>query len=182
MTGPVWSTVCATGHRPQHMSPGERRWVRAKLPEAVAWLRDQRGMTVGVSGMALGTDMWWAADLVDGGVNLATHIPFTQQPDVWPNPNDRAEWARLRKAAVSERVYGDLTGLADHVKGWRAVKLLHARNDGMLAASDAVVAVWNGSKTGGGTASAVRKARQRGLPIVHLDPQHRTVTVIGGGR
>jgi precorrin-6x reductase len=62
------------------------------------------------------------------------------------------------------------------------VRLLRARNDGMLAEADAVVAVLKPSKTSGGTASAVRKAQAMGLPIVHLNPERRTVTLLNLAR
>ncbi|MGA3524215.1 hypothetical protein [Melissospora conviva] len=166
MTAPTWATVSATGHRPQHLTPAEQAWIRAELSRITTKLRDNHSMTTGVSGMALGTDMWWAAELVSARVDLWTHVPFPQQPDPWRSA-DRAEWERLLRVAKKQTVYG---GMFD-------VKFLHQRNDGMLDASDAVVAVWKRSKTTGGTASAVRKATRRGLPVIHVDPEARVVTL-----
>lgn len=164
-----WRTVAATGHRPQHMTPDERAWVRAELPRVVVKLRDEYGMTVGVSGMAIGTDLWWAAALVDAGVDLWAHIPFPQQPDKW-QPADRDEWERLRRKAWKQTTYG----------GYYDVKTLHARNDGVLRAAKesdgAVVAVHKPSKSDGGTVSAVQKAHSLRLPIVHLNPEARTTS------
>lgn len=164
---PVWETVAATGHRPQHLSKPQRAWIVAELPRIVAKLRDEHGMTVGVSGMALGVDLWWAAALVDADVSLWAHVPFPQQPGVWPSAADRAEWRRLCDLAVEVTVYGDRYD----------IRHLHARNDGMLRVANAVVAVHKRSKSDGGTASAVRKARDLGRPIVLLDPEHKTVTL-----
>lgn len=163
---PTWDTVSATGHRPQHLTTDERLWVRGELARITVKLRDHHGMTTGVSGMALGTDLWWAGELVTAEVDLWAHVPFPQQPDPW-KPTDRAEWRRLLSLAKPVTTYGDAYD----------VKLLHARNDGMLDVSAAVVAVLKGSKTSGGTASAVRKARRRRLPLVHLDPERRTITL-----
>ncbi|MCW6003928.1 hypothetical protein K1W54_04930 [Micromonospora sp. CPCC 205371] len=173
MTGQsTWETVAASGHRPQHLLGfGETDWVRAELARVAVKLRDEHGMTTGVSGMAIGTDLWWAAAVVDAGVKLWAPIPFPHPPDPW-RPEDRDEWRRLRRAADVVTLYGDAYD----------VRLLHARNDGMLAAADAVVAVWKPSKTSGGTASAVRKAQAMGLPIVHLNPERRTVTLLNLAR
>ena len=162
---PTWPTVAATGHRPQHLDPGQRAWVRAELRRVVLKLRDQHGLQVGISGMAIGTDLWWADELVRADVALWAHVPFPQQWEPWL-PVQRDEWHRLHDLAAKVTTYGDRYD----------VRLLHARNDGMLAAANAVVAVHKAGKTTGGTASAVQKARQRGLPVVNIDPERRTVT------
>lgn len=167
----AWPAVSATGHRPQHLAPAAREWVRGEMGRIAAKLRDHHGMTVGISGMALGADMWWAACLVDAGVDLWAHVPFPQQADPW-RPADRDEWNRLLRVAKKLTTYG----------GYYDVKTLHARNDGMLKASAAVVAVHDPAKTSGGTASAVRKATAAGLPIIHVDPAARTVTLRNAAR
>lgn len=162
----TWGTVSLTGHRPQHLTRDERAWVLGELPRVTVKLRDEYGMTTGVSGFALGSDQDWAAELVDASVDLWAHIPFPQQPDPW-KAADQAEWRRLLALAVKVTYYGE------HY----SARLLHARNDGMLHVSNAVVAVWKASKADGGTASAVKKARKRRLPIIHLNPERRTVTL-----
>jgi uncharacterized phage-like protein YoqJ len=167
----MWPTVMVTGHRPQHLMTVETDWVKAEVSRVVVKLRDEHGMTCGISGMAIGTDLWWAAAVVNAGVRLWAHIPFPGQPDRWRQA-DRAEWVRLRDLADEVTLYGTAYD----------VRLLHARNDGMLAAADAVVAVWKPSKTSGGTASAVRKARAMGLLVVHLNPERRTVTLLDPAR
>ncbi|MEV5819268.1 hypothetical protein AB0L22_08845 [Micromonospora haikouensis] len=183
MTAPVWGTVMVTGHRPKDIPRDTHGWVRDKLALGVAWLRDERGMTIGVTGMALGVDMWWADALARAGMPFVAHIPYPQQPDPWRrNPQAVAEWERLRALADRDRevVYGDLAGLAEHARKRVAVKLLHRRNDGMLDAvtpDGAVVAAWCPSKRDGGTYSAVSKAHQRRLPVIHINPEARTVTV-----
>lgn len=176
---PEWRVVAATGHRPKDLTPREQAWVKTTLWPVVNRLRDRYGMTLGLSGMAPGTDTWWAQHLVKAGVPFSAHIPFPQQPDRWP-PKARAEWERLRGLADSEQVYGDIDGLSGGVRDRRVVQLLHERNDGMLRAADAVVAVWIPSKHQGGTYSVLRKARQLGLPIVHLNPRDRTIHRVGG--
>ncbi|MFI2663245.1 hypothetical protein [Micromonospora carbonacea] len=182
MTALVWPSVMVTGHRPKDIPRDAHGWVRDKLGRGVAWLRDERGMTTGITGMALGADMWWADKLHRGGVPFVAHIPFPQQPDRWRRYAPEAavaEWERLRALADRDRevVYGDLAGLAEHARKRVAVRLLHKRNDGMLSASNAVVAVWCPSKLDGGTHSALTKAHRAGLPVIHINPEARTVTL-----
>lgn len=166
----VWPTVMVTGHRPQHLNPDARPWVRSELQRLAGKLRDEHGTTAGVSGMAVGADLWWAASVLDAGIRLHAHIPFPQQPNKWA-PEDRAEWERLCRAAAETEIYGSRYD----------VRTLHARNDGMLdeteTAGGAVVAVLLPGKVNGGTASAVEKATSRRLPIIHVNPATRQTTL-----
>jgi uncharacterized phage-like protein YoqJ len=171
----TWPTVCATGHRPQHLDASAAHWVKEKVTAGAVWLRDERGTKVGVSGMALGVDTWWAHAVLAAGLELHAYIPFESQPDRW-TPSERAEWARLRGLATVVKVVGP-----NPRDRREAVRMLHARNDAMLAASDAAVAVLLAGKTDGGTASAVRKADRLGLPGVHLEPTARRVRVVEPG-
>lgn len=167
-TDTTWPIVCLTGPRPQHLDPPARAWARAKLHDAAAWLRDQRGTVVGISGMAIGADTWWAEAVLAAGLTLGAHVPFPQQPDRWTR-RDREVWARLvdRADPAYSRTYA--TEYSN--------RALHARNAGMLAASDAVVCVWCPNRREGGTYSAVCAATRAQIPGVHLDPCRQTVAV-----
>jgi hypothetical protein len=147
----TWPTVMVTGHRPQYLSPDVHDWVRFELNRLAVKLRDEHGMTTGVSGMAIGADLWWADALVSNGVPLWAHVPFPQQPDRWSQA-DRAEWQRLLGLAAKTTTNGPDFD----------VKLLHARNDAMIRSSSAAIAVWLPAKHNGGTASAVRFAAAAG--------------------
>lgn len=172
----AWPIVCATGHRPKGLSPETQAWCRDKLGKAAVWLRDERGCTVGISGMALGVDTWWAQAVLNAGLDLWAYVPFPQQPDVWPAPA-RTEWSALLKRAAQVRYAGDLGNLLGEDRRRAAVRLLHHRNDLMLADSAAVVAVLDVAKRSGGTRSAAVKANRAGMPGVHLDPAAQTVRV-----
>jgi hypothetical protein len=188
VTAPVWPTVMVTGHRPQDIPADAHDWMRERLDAGAVWLRDERGMTTGITGMALGSDMWWADSLHRAAVPYIAHTPFPQQPDPWRrrNPQAVAEWHRLRALAASVVPYGDLAGLAEHARKRVAIKLLHERNDGMLAATaragGAVLAVWCPSKRDGGTFSAVKKAHQMRLPVILVNPEAGTTTMPSPGR
>nr|WP_221374377.1 DUF1273 domain-containing protein [Actinoplanes polyasparticus] len=162
----AWPTVMVTGHRPQHLAPADRPWVRSELNRLAVKLRAEHGTQVGVSGMAIGSDLWWTDSVDRAGLKLWAHIPFPQQPDKW-QPADRVEWERLCRVADKVKTYG----------GYYDVRTLHARNDGMIEVSAAAIAVWLPGKTSGGTASAVRKLDGAGVPIIHVDPAARTTVL-----
>lgn len=163
-TAPEWKVVAGTGHRPQYLSTDETDWARAQLPTALRRLRKHHGTRIIVSGLALGWDTWLAQAALGEGLELHAHIPFPQQAAVW-RPADRDLWRNLQKHATQVVFYGN-----DY-----NVRLLHARNDGMLDVADAVFALWDESKTKGGTYGAIVKALNRGLPILHADPVGRTL-------
>lgn len=162
----TWPSVMVTGHRPQHLDPDVRPWVRAELDRLAVKLSADHGMTLGISGMALGADQWWAAALVRHKIDLEAHIPFPQQANRWQS-EDVDEWNRLLRVAHKLVTYG----------GFYDVKFLHARNLGMLRRADLVIAVWDPAKTTGGTASAVEKATKMRLPIIHVNPVAQTTTI-----
>ncbi|GIE97341.1 hypothetical protein [Paractinoplanes rishiriensis] len=164
MTRAVWPRVMVTGHRSEHLDPVARAWVPGELRRLAAGLRADRGTTTGVSGMAIGADLWWADAVVDAGLRLEAHVPFPQQPDGW-TPADRAEWERLLGHAAHVVTYG--TGF--HVRH------LLARNWGMVQRSDQVVAVWVRGRPGG-TRSAIEYAVRRGLRPLWVDPVARVTT------
>lgn len=179
MTGRVWPVVMVTGHRPQHLTPPDADWIREQLDRIALKLRDQHSTRHGITGMALGVDMWWADTLHLADIPYTAHIPFPEQPDPWKrhNPEAVTEWHRLRAQAADDHVYGALDGLTGDARKRRAVKLLHERNAGMIASADAVVAVWQRGKRSGGTYSALMKAHQAGMPVVLVDVASRFVTV-----
>jgi hypothetical protein len=194
VTAPVWPTVMVTGHRPQHLPRPAQEWVHDQLDRITVKLRDHHGTTTGRSGFARGPDLWWANRLHHNRVLFEAHIPFPQQPKPWMRdfPQDVAEWELLRSLAAREFVYGDLGQVEPADRRRHAVRLLHQRNDGMLTGralgrqvgppADAVVAVWRTDKRNGGTYSALLKAHGAGLPVVHVNPAARTVTVPSSAR
>lgn len=171
--GPLtWPTVMVTGHRPHRLSPDEAAWSRVVL-HRVAWrLRSVYGARTGISGLALGADTWWALAVIGCGMRLHAYVPFEEQAAKW-SAADRALWSELRGRADQETVVGGQC---------YDVRALHARNDAMLEAtaddSGLVVAVHNGTPHGG-TASAVQKAKDRGLPLLVVDPASRRITRVG---
>lgn len=158
----VWPTAAATGHRPKDLPADVHSWVRSELARVACKLRDGHATTSGVSGMALGTDMWWAQAVLDAGLDLWAYVPFPRQTDRWP-PGAQRVWRRLVDQATQVHCTADKYSVA----------ALHLRNQQMVDAAHAVVAVWDPGRQSGGTYSAVRKTRAAGLPIVHINPAAR---------
>ncbi|UVG33960.1 DprA-like DNA processing chain A [Microbacterium phage Wheelie] len=167
----IFPRVALTGHRPQSLSPSARDWVPLELERLAVKLRDQHGMRVGISGMALGADIWWAQATVFAWLDLWAFIPFPQQAERW-QPADVALWNEMRSRAAAEVV----------IAPEYSVQALFARNEAMLNDADLVIAVWNPWSTGGGTTATVKSAVNRGLPIIHLDPDRQTTTLLAPGR
>lgn len=150
--------VMVTGHRPQHLSDMQRLYARGELDRIAQKLVSENGMTVGISGMALGADTDWCYSVLAAGAELWGFIPFPQQAQKWTLA-EQQEWDYLRGRCARTWVG------ADHY----SVGALHARNDAMLAEADLVVAVWDVRKIQGGTASCVQKAMRLGKPIIHIN-------------
>lgn len=158
----AWPTVAVTGHRPKHLPPPAREWVREELTHLAVRLRQRHGMTIGISGMALGADLWWADAVIKSGAALWPHVPYRQQPDLW-DPADQQEWARLLgEAGRPPVVYG----------AHPDTRLLFARNHGMVDACDLLLAVWIRGKRGG-TCEALRYAVDCGHRPTWVDPVGR---------
>ncbi len=155
----IWPTVMVTGHRPQHLHPTVRPWVRSELDRLVLKLRDDHGMTTALSGLALGPDQWWADSAIRAGVALHAHVPFPQQADKW-RAEDRAEWSRLLGLAARTETYGATYD----------VRHLFARNEGMVDNSVQSVGVWIEGRRGG-TCKALRYAVRRGHRPIWVDPR-----------
>lgn len=158
--------VMVTGHRPQSIAPDAHEWTSRELERIAVKLRDQNGMQVGISGMALGADTWWGFATLFAWVDLWAFIPFEQQPDRWA-PEDVVRWQELRDRATHEVVIAE-----EYSAG-----ALFARNTAMLDNSDLVVAVWDPAHTSGGTYDTVGKASGRNIPIVHVNPVTRSTTM-----
>lgn len=161
-----WPIVACTGHRIQHLLPltqAQRDWTRRALDLGAVWLRDNADTVEGRSGMAVGTDLWWADAVVRAGLKLAAHIPHPDQTARWVhNPEAVAEWHRLHALRDPDlsRVYAPQY----------SVSALFQRNHGMLAGAAALLAVWMPHKRDGGTFDALCEAAKAGIPGVWINP------------
>lgn len=168
-----WTRVAGTAHR--ELRNGDALWVADQLPRAAAWLRDNTGTRIGISGLALGGDMDWAEAVLAAGMDLWVAIPYIEQAARWSVEN-KTRWARLRAAATRERIVGEFPAdLPAQQRSGAANRLLHKRNVHMLDVAVAVLTIWEPGRLDGGTAAALRHADKRRMPGVHLDPVNRVV-------
>ena len=159
----TWPTVMVTGHRPNHFTHAQQTWVRQALLDLAVRLRDRRGMTTGISGMATGSDLWWADAVVKAGVRLEAHVPFGGQESTWPS-DDRHEYHRLLSKAVR----------IPPPTGTYAKGSFHRRNHAMVRASDQAVVVWRHGDRGG-TWATLKYALSLGLRPLWVNPDAQLI-------
>ncbi|AZU61053.1 SLOG family protein [Neobacillus mesonae] len=161
--------ACFTGHRPNKLGGYNENnptmlSIKRRLDNAITQAI-KAGYTDFVSGMALGVDMI-AAEIVlskkkeNGNIRLIAAIPFEGQEGKWPKPSQE-RWQRI-VAQSDEIIYVCEPGYA----AWKMQK----RNMWMVDHSQAVIAVWDGTK--GGTGNCVDYAEKaKHMPkIVHINP------------
>ena len=149
-------TLCCTGHRPDRLGGyGDTifRGLVSVARNALEHLAPQRVLT----GMALGWDQAVALAAHDLGIRFVAYVPCQGQESRWP--------------AASQWRYNALLGYAFEVvhvsqEGYSPQAMLR-RNEAMVHASDAVLAMYNGSPDGG-TAHCVAFAERQGKPIINL--------------
>lgn len=120
-------------------------------------------MDVGISGMALGADTWWAMALVDYGVPLHSYVPFPRQSSPWTDA-DKAVYTSLLAAADK------VVTVCDKYHPWAFQKRNEAMVDALVDDEDCLLACWTG-KESGGTWNCIRYARRQGKHIYYVNPE-----------
>lgn len=163
--------IALTGHRPAALAGYDLSHpfytvLRTWLEEIIAGGLSIHPHLTLHSGMALGADTVWAQAIVrqkalhPDRISFVAEIPVLTQPDRWPGAEDRRRWAELKDSADRVHVYANSY----------TVQCLHDRNRGMISAADLVLAIWNGTPSGG-TAGAVRFARQQNIQTFVIAPR-----------
>jgi hypothetical protein len=173
---PTWLVAGATAHRKlagaRAREDGYASWAGRELRDKACKLRDEHGTRVGISGMARGGDMRWAQAVLAAGLDLWAYVPFPQQPQWWSRA-DKAQWRDLLHAATLIRLFSRV-----YEPRWYFV-----RNDGILADSDVLVAVYDPSVTAAsGTfdtfvkATGQKSARPPAGPVILVTPTFEEVS------
>ena len=153
------SCVCFTGHRPEKLRRPEqliKNDLETAIREAVS-----DGITVFITGMARGVDIW-AAEIVlrlrDEGlpVKLVCASPFEGFENRWD-----IEW---------QTRYREIISFADSVKyicPHYSETCFHMRNCWMVDRSARVIAVFGGGS--GGTKNTINYAKRSGVAVVIVE-------------
>lgn len=168
-----WTRVAGTGHRPHKIPARLRGWVREQLARVAAKLVAEHATEVAISGLAIGTDLWWAQAAHDAGARVWGYSPFPDQDRKWTKP-----WSDARNEVIANaerlRHLGPPVGAPpahgepDNGRARLVTSLLMRRNTWMLRDADALVAVVDSSRTDGGTMAALRQAVGR-MPVIRID-------------
>lgn len=163
-------SICAfTGYRPEKFSFGDNEaaprceQLKQKLfCEILRMTRD--GVSVFMSGMARGTDLWAAEAVLQiqnvkssQKIELWAIIPYDRQPLAW-NAKERARYQLILEQAAHVEYISH-----DYYNG-----CLQKRNRYMVDHATHLLAVYDGQP--GGTASTIRYARKKGLEITIIEP------------
>jgi uncharacterized phage-like protein YoqJ len=173
----TWATVCGTGHR--QLAQADARWMHDEILRILAKLEDDHGLTEVVSGMALGFDQQLAELSLVCNLRLHAVPPFPGQFLAWSEPQQN-HWHEL--IMMAHEITPASPKDPDFANPRQVAAFLHGRNDKMLDMSQAVIAAadltklkWRNDRVVGGTWSCVEKAKNKGMPIIWLDPKARTV-------
>lgn len=161
-------TLCFTGHRSQKLPWGfnendprcikMRETTKQKIEKAII-----DGYKYFISGMAIGFDMICAELVLElkekyPEIKLIAALPCRNQDSVWRDQKLRTRYKELLKKA--DRVWCDSETYTN--------ECMLRRNDYMLNNSSKVIALFDGKS--GGTASTLKKARERGIEIEIIKP------------
>lgn len=166
-------TCAFTGHRPSGFSFGsdEKHPDCVRLQEMLFSLvlrLSQSGVTRFISGMAKGTDLWAAKQVLrlreeNPQIKLIAAVPCAGQAGRW-NAKDRETYAD-----ILDRADEVVTLSESYTPG-----CMMQRNRWMVDHAEVLVAVCNGSEKGG-TANTLRYAEKQKRRIYWIDPQSFTV-------
>ena len=161
-----------TGHRPNKL-PCQYDWDDARAAMIRKWMRghvfelkNKPGTELkACTGMALGADLFFAAVCYWEDVPFKAFCPCWGQENKWPTESQDRYMSLLRKA--EEIIYV-------HNGPYPGPQCMLERNQAMVdwlkgSKHSLLLAIWNGDLKGG-TADAIKRAKQAGLEILVLDP------------
>ncbi len=161
--------VCAfTGHRPQNLPFGfnesdERcQTLKKLLRYAIEKLITEKGVTLFVSGMALGVDIYAAEIVLEmkkkyPNVKLEAAIPCETQAVKW-REKDRDRYFRLVEQCDTETL----------LQTKYTADCMQKRNEYMANKADYLIAVWDGKPSG--TGKTVKYAESIGKTVIRISP------------
>ncbi|WP_051407386.1 SLOG family protein [Nocardia sp. CNY236] len=158
-----WTRVAVTGHRPHDIE--QPSWVRDELDRLAVKLRDQHATQVALTGLAIGSDTWWAQSAIAAELRLWGYQPFPGQGAKWTSEQ------RNENAQILEHL-DRLVVVADRYEN----RFYADRNQLLIGDADAVIAVRDPEKRRGGTVSALR-AYCPGMPVITVNVRDQKTTI-----
>ena len=150
---------CFTGHRPEKLARSEREIKAALTKEINQAVQD--GLTVFITGMARGVDLW-AAEIVltlrkrNKEMKLICAVPHEGFETRWSSEWKRLYW-RVKEEADLVRVIS---------KGYHS-GVYQIRNQWMVDHASRVIAVYNGQPSG--TQNTIDYAMRQGIPVHSIE-------------
>lgn len=150
--------LAITGHRPQKLGGFSdnpiRKQVQSVMEKAFLLLRPEKIIT----GMALGVDQWAAALAIQHKIPFIAAVPCLEHEIKWNDETQKRYFKLLNEAfevvVVTQTKY--------------TPTVMRRRNEWMVDNSDALLAIWDGSKSG--TANCVAYAQKQGKRIYRIIP------------
>ena len=174
--------VGLTGHRPNNFSASQRDYLKEELARIIDKLEPE----IAISGLALGSDTWWAEQALLKGVDLHVYVPCIDQPSKW-HDEDKMRWETMLTSAEKVFLAGFYPATLEAIDGHPQtriqvmkreyadhtynVKAMMNRNKAMIDNSDIMIVVWNQDekKRGGGTKQAWDHIKEKNKPHVVID-------------
>lgn len=153
--------VTITGHRPEDLENIE--WVQEKLTNTILQLNPEQVYI----GMAAGVDLLAGKICVENNIPIIACKPWAGHK---PRYSDILTYNNILRAAQKITI---LNPSQEYPGAWVYMQ----RNYYMVDQADLTIAVWSGKKTGG-TAACVQYAKKKPQPIIQLNPQTKTKTMI----
>lgn len=145
--------VALTGHRSEDCEAEEIVRLKARVK-----LQYTPGITVVISGMANGLDLWGADEALNLGIDVWAARP-------WAGHTPRASDTELYERVIAKAsTVANVTESEEFPGNW----CYHKRNEWMVDHADAVMAYWNMDKQSGGTFACVKYAKKVGKPISNI--------------
>lgn len=160
--------IGVTGHQ-RLVDPSDWPWVDAEINRILSGTPPP---LTGFTSLAIGADQVFAEAVLRNRGDLMVILPFTGYELVFTEALDKQRFLDLIERASSVEI---LEGKENEEEAYLCA------GKRVVDESDWVIAVWDGEPAAGrgGTADIVRYALSRRKPVIHMNPNRRSVEPIG---
>lgn len=157
--------VMATGHRPPRLGGYDESdplniAIKKAIFNSVKLLTQSYEKVYGISGMALGTDMWFAEAILELGLPLTCAIPHDGHSARWPKESQE------RHASICSRAREVVVVSPGVYASWK----MAVRDKWMVDECDVALAVYNPAFTDGGTYITFTMLQRKKKPMIWINP------------